>query len=238
MTLGDRIAAARTREGLSQLQLAQKLGVQLFQVSDWEQGASEPSLEEMAALCRALGVSSDFLLLGEETKACCLKCGQVLEPGTNFCPRCGQAQQKPPEKGEYCLVLHDPAFAEEAEQVFQICREGQFWPDFPCTEETTLEEMKKVLAEAPVVLFRGLSRSQAVQLWKRFPYPSRLTIHWDPDGGTPVKQLLLQSGGYPTQTETARTEEVSQPSGGMTFGGTVAAVIVGVLAALLILSIL
>ena len=96
MTLGERIAAARNRAGLTQLQLAQKLGLPLFQVADWERGAAEPSLEQMAALCRVLDVTSDYLLLGKEpesAKPICPRCGRVLEPGTHFCPDCGQDQQ-------------------------------------------------------------------------------------------------------------------------------------------------
>ena len=57
MTLGERIAAARNRAGLTQLQLAQELGLPLFQVADWERGGAEPSLEQMAALCRVLDVT-------------------------------------------------------------------------------------------------------------------------------------------------------------------------------------
>ena len=82
MTLGERIAAARNRAGLTQLQLAQKLGLQLFQVADWERGAAEPSLEQMAALCRVLDVTSDYLLLGKEPdapKPVCPRCGRVLD---------------------------------------------------------------------------------------------------------------------------------------------------------------
>ena len=210
-------------------------------MADWERGAAEPSLEQMAALCRVLDVTSDYLLLGKEPdapKPVCPRCGRVLEPGTHFCPNCGQDQQRAADKAEYCLVLHDAAFSEETDLVYQICKEGQFWPDFPFTEQSTKEDLARILAKAPRVLFRRLTRKQAVQLWERFPYPARLTIHGDPNGNTPVEKLLRQSGGYPTQAETARASDSHQDSGGMTFGGTVGAVIVGVIAAVLILSIL
>lgn len=42
MTLGERIAAARNKAGLTQLQLAQELGLPLFQVADWERGPPSP----------------------------------------------------------------------------------------------------------------------------------------------------------------------------------------------------
>ena len=69
MTLGERIAAARNRAGLTQLQLAQELGLPLFQVADWERGAAEPSLEQMAALCRVLDVTSDYLCWARSRRA-------------------------------------------------------------------------------------------------------------------------------------------------------------------------
>lgn len=239
MTLGERIAAARNRAGLTQLQLAQELGLQLFQVADWERGAAEPSLEQMAALCRVLDVTSDYLLLGKEpesAKPICIRCGRVLEPGTHFCPDCGQDQQRAADKAEYCLVLHDAAFSEETDLVYQICKEGQIWPDFPFTEQSTKDDLARILAKAPRVLFRGLTRKQAVQLWERFPYPARLTIHEDPNGSTPVEKLIQPSGK--SSAEAARASGSNQESGGMTFGGTVGAVIVGVIAAVLILSFL
>ena len=166
MTLGERIAAARNRAELTQLQLAQKLGLPLFQVADWERGAAEPSLEQMAALCRVLDVTSDYLLLGKEpesAKPICIRCGRVLEPGTHFCPDCGQDQMA--AGGDtYCLVLNQPASHEEAAVMMQILRKGRFWPDFPFSEQGTQKDMYNALPQAPKVLFRGLSREQAVQL--------------------------------------------------------------------------
>ena len=76
---------------------------------------------------------------------------------------------------------------------------------------------------------------QAVQLFKQFPDPSRLSIYSDPTGDTPVETLVKGPG---LNAETGKLEYPSASSGGMTFGGTVGAVIVGVIAAVLILSIL
>lgn len=237
MTLGERITAARNKAGLTQLQLAQKLGLQLFQVADWERGVSEPSLEQVAALCQALEVTSDYLLLGREPEApkpVCPRCGRVLEPGTHFCPDCGQDQMA--AGGDtYCLVLNQAASPEEVTVMMQIFRKGRFWPDFPFTEQGTQKDMSDALSRAPKVLFRGLSQEQAVQLQKQFPYPNRLSIYADPTGDTPVETLIKGPGLNP---ETGRLEYSSASSGGMSFGGTVGAVIVGVIAAILILSIL
>ena len=237
MTLGERIAAARNKAGFTQLQLAQKLGVQLFQVADWEAGTSEPSLEQAAALCQALDVTSDYLLLGKEPEAprpTCIRCGRALEPGTHFCPDCGQ-DQLAAGGDTYCLVLNQAASPEEVSVMMQICRKGRFWPDFSFSSQSTQKDMSDALSRAPKVLFRGLSKEEAVQLQKQFPYPNRLSIYADPTGDTPVETLTR---GPSLNPGTGRLEYSSAPSGGMTFGGTVGAVIVGVIAALLILSFL
>lgn len=237
MTLGERIAAARNKAGLTQLQLAQKLNLQLFQVADWERGAAEPSLEQMAALCQALEVTSDYLLLGKEPEApkpVCPRCGRVLEPGTHFCPDCGQ-DQLAAGGDTYCLVLNQPASHEEAAVMMQILRNGRFWPDFPFSKQGTQKDMYNALPQAPKVLFRGLSQEQAVQLLKQFPDPGRLSIYSDPTGDTPVETLRK---GPSLNPETGRLEYSRASSEGMSFGGTVGAVILGVIAAILILSIL
>ena len=206
-------------------------------MADWERGAAEPSLEQMAALCRVLDVTSDYLLLGKEpesAKPICIRCGRVLEPGTHFCPDCGQ-DQLAAGGDTYCLVLNQPASHEEAAVMMQILRKGRFWPDFPFSEQGTQKDMYNALPQAPKVLFRGLSREQAVQLFKQFPDPSRLSIYSDPTGDTPVETLVKGPG---LNAETGKLEYPSASSGGMTFGGTVGAVIVGVIAAILILSFL
>ena len=67
MTLGERIALARKRAGLSQEQLGEKLGVSRQAVSKWESDQTNPDVAYVAQMCRLLEVSSDWLLLGEES---------------------------------------------------------------------------------------------------------------------------------------------------------------------------
>ena len=66
MSLGERIALARKQAGLSQEQLGEKLGVSRQAVSKWESSQTNPDVAYVAQMCRLLGVSSDWLLLGEE----------------------------------------------------------------------------------------------------------------------------------------------------------------------------
>ncbi len=60
-TLGARIQAHRRRMGLSQEQLAERLGVSRQAVSKWELDESLPELDKALALCRVFGVSADML---------------------------------------------------------------------------------------------------------------------------------------------------------------------------------
>ena len=71
-TLGARIQAHRRRMGLSQEQLAERLGVSRQAVSKWELDESLPELDKALALCRVFGVSADILLQGcEEPRPAC-----------------------------------------------------------------------------------------------------------------------------------------------------------------------
>lgn len=55
--LGGRIAAARKNADLSQATLGQRLGVTQTAISYWELDRREPSLEDLIALARELGVT-------------------------------------------------------------------------------------------------------------------------------------------------------------------------------------
>ena len=62
MTLSEKIQACRKRAGLSQEQLAERLGVSRQAVSKWETGEATPELSKLAALCSVLNVSADWFL--------------------------------------------------------------------------------------------------------------------------------------------------------------------------------
>jgi transcriptional regulator with XRE-family HTH domain len=56
----------RALAGLSQSGLAEKAGVSLRNLQNWEQGHREPRLDMILPLARALGVTADELLAGGE----------------------------------------------------------------------------------------------------------------------------------------------------------------------------
>ncbi len=59
--LSEKIYTLRRRNGLSQEQLAEKLGVSRQAVSKWEGGLSTPELDKLMALSQCFGVSLDEL---------------------------------------------------------------------------------------------------------------------------------------------------------------------------------
>lgn len=65
MTLAKRIKALRSKAGLSQAELADKLVVAREDVQDWESGDSAPDIEALKRLAAVFGVSTNDLL-GEE----------------------------------------------------------------------------------------------------------------------------------------------------------------------------
>ena len=63
--LGLRIAVLRVEKGLSQAELAKRIGVSTSAVGMYEQGRREPSLVLLVCLAQELGVTTDYLLTGE-----------------------------------------------------------------------------------------------------------------------------------------------------------------------------
>jgi len=64
-TFGDRVAGAREQAGMTQDQLARRLGVKLKTVQGWENDALEPRANKLQMLAGMLNVSIVWLLTGE-----------------------------------------------------------------------------------------------------------------------------------------------------------------------------
>lgn len=60
--IGNRIRKYREELGLSQKELADKIGVSNSRVSNWEQGINRPDADMLAEICMALNVSPSLLL--------------------------------------------------------------------------------------------------------------------------------------------------------------------------------
>ncbi len=64
-TFGDRLTGAREASGLSQKELASKVGVKLETMRAWEDDIKEPRANRLQMLSGILGVSLQWLLSGE-----------------------------------------------------------------------------------------------------------------------------------------------------------------------------
>ncbi len=66
MTINDRILSRRKLLKLSQLELANRIGITRVSVGKWESGLNQPKGRYLNDLAAALGVSVDWLLTGKE----------------------------------------------------------------------------------------------------------------------------------------------------------------------------
>ena len=64
-TFGDRVAAARDAAGMTQQQLAKRLGVKAATLKAWEDDISEPRANRLSMLAGLLNVSITWLINGE-----------------------------------------------------------------------------------------------------------------------------------------------------------------------------
>ena len=235
MELKDRIAAARKAAGLTQEQLGELVGVTRQAVSKWEAGQTVPDAVTVAALCEALHVSADYVLLGKEPEDAessapaepaytlpdtCPCCGRAVE-GT-ICPVCGYTLPAQPPRGGRFAVLAIKYFAryreEQIEQLIRYC--GLSRPEV----ELLLTRMDQY--GSYTLLRRDLTDSAAH--W--------LTAHLDRDSFT---MKIVQDDGEEddallTKPKAMELPTPANPSGGIGFWGVVGAVVV----ALLILSFL
>lgn len=83
MTTGQKINELRRKNGMTQEELAERLGVTRQAVSKWEQDLAFPETEKILQLCQLFHMSADELLLGDrarEAERVCLEESQVLTP--------------------------------------------------------------------------------------------------------------------------------------------------------------
>ena len=66
LKIGKFIAECRKQKNLTQMQLAEKLGITDKAISKWERGVSMPDTSIMLELCDILGISVNELLSGEK----------------------------------------------------------------------------------------------------------------------------------------------------------------------------
>ena len=67
--LGDKIRQLRKNAGITQSELAKKLGISGSAVGMYEQGRREPDSKTLLKLCSVFGITTDYLLGNAEAKS-------------------------------------------------------------------------------------------------------------------------------------------------------------------------
>ena len=79
-TLGTMIAELRKQHGMTQLELAEKMGVTDKAVSKWERDLSCPDINSLPNLAQVLGVSvEDLMQIKKEAEAPVSKVAEIME---------------------------------------------------------------------------------------------------------------------------------------------------------------
>lgn len=67
--IGNRIATLRKRNGWTQAELAERLGVSDKAVSKWESGRGYPDITLLPAIAKLFAVSIDYIMMGADLEA-------------------------------------------------------------------------------------------------------------------------------------------------------------------------
>lgn len=78
--IGRKVSSLRKDQNMTQMELADKMGISFQAVSNWERGNSMPDISKLAELAQVLGVTIDELL-GDKKAAATVE--KVLEPKMN-----------------------------------------------------------------------------------------------------------------------------------------------------------
>lgn len=237
MELSERIALARKQAGLSQEQLGDQLGVSRQAVSKWESGQTNPDIQYIAAMCRLLEISSDWLLLGEATGQAaeslrCSKCAVIVTPMDDFCPKCGTRLHKL-GGDRYAVVLSQVYLPSELSNLLFRCYQKECiappsLANQPVTHKLCIETASSL--PSPCLLYRDLTPQQAARVHEQSFDAGTLAFFREDEARTQPSDFLPEEAVDPAQFVPSRP--------GMTFGDTVGAVILGVIAAVLLLSFL
>lgn len=129
METKDVIYQLRTKNGLSQDELADKLFVTRQAVSRWENGDTQPNTETLKLLSRLFDVSINTLL-GSPQKAVCQCCGMPLDD---------TLMSRDPDGGineEYCKWCYaDGVYTyTDMDALIDFCVEHMSSPDWPAEQ--------------------------------------------------------------------------------------------------------
>lgn len=94
MRFGEKLSFLRKKQGMTQLELAEKLDISRQAVSRWEQGTSEPSTENLVSIGKLFGVPVDDLV------------NETVQLQAESTAQVAMAEDKEPEEkhSKYCVA--------------------------------------------------------------------------------------------------------------------------------------
>jgi len=231
MELQDRIATARKNAGLSQEQLGEHLGVSRQAVSKWESGQSNPDLQYIISMARLFGVSTDWLLVGEEPpqdalQMRCPECGVIITPMDDFCAKCGRPLREQTAR-KYSLLLtkmESPTAFEN--NLRSLLKKYGIKPAFSMAASPMSNDIDytQALQRTPLFLCSGLDAKTAKAFYDRLCYHGNISIYLDRGAVSP--QELHELDLVPHIELNREINATREP---LSFLAVVAAVVVAIL---------
>ena len=128
----------RTRAGLSQEELAEKLYVTRQAVSRWENGETVPSTDALKQLSRLFDVSINTLL-GSPRKLVCQCCGMPLEDGSLSKEKDGSFNE---QYCKWCYAEGEFAYS-KLDDLIEVCAKNM--ASGPFSEEEAKRYLRDIL---------------------------------------------------------------------------------------------
>ena len=205
MDFRENLTRLRFEKHLTQAELAEKIGVNLDVVVQWENGDSELPIQDLISISDALGVSVDELLGKTETAAESSAEADTESTGeSEHCPCCGREV-----KGSLCLACEFPMTGYQDKgpryAMISIAENGADFYDSKAelikycgiTDEEKINRLYDTTKRQ--VLKRNLS-DVAVRWIAARINPKLFSLHIVEDQGEPDEKLILKEDvmGIPT----------------------------------------
>ncbi len=100
MSMAERIQHLRKSKGISQEDLADKIGVSRQSVSKWESAQSSPDIEKVILLSEYFGTTTDYLLKGSEPADGVFRICRTCHHDSRHSAFCSGSAKKLPKPGK------------------------------------------------------------------------------------------------------------------------------------------
>ena len=172
MSIAKRIKSARIEKNMTQLQLADVMGVSYQAVSNWERGNSMPDISKLGDLCDALGLTVNELLGMEEKNVSAVTRAMEQEELTveelkEMAPMLPPEQVKEQVESKWNFHMPDLSFLEKLPEMIRGIASGENMEQIRNVAEAVREnfneetiEQLKAMGNVKVVISGGKEKTQ------------------------------------------------------------------------------